>query len=245
MRTGAAWLEPARMIVPMTAGRVIGTVTLAVTDRVYDAADVLVAEDFGLRAGAAVENARLYRAASQIARTLQTSLLPPPPARRAGRDSWRRRSIPPARASRSAATSTTSSPPARVSGTSSSATSRGKGAEAAAVTALARYTLRTAAARRRSPAAILRWVGEAMLDQDAAGGRYCTIACAHDRPGAFAAAADRGLRRAPAAGAAARGRHRRAVGSTGRCSGSCPTRNCTTAAPSCGRATRWCSTPTG
>ena len=43
----------------------------------------------------------------------------------------------------------------------------GKGAEAAAVTALARYTLRTAAARRRSPAAILRWVGEAMLDQDA------------------------------------------------------------------------------
>ena len=39
----------------------------------------------------------------------------------------------------------------------------GKGAEAAAVTALARYTLRTAAARRRSPAAILRWVGDAML----------------------------------------------------------------------------------
>ena len=55
----------------------------------------------------------------------------------------------------------------------------GKGAEAAAVTALARYTLRTAAARRRSPAAILRWVGQAMLDQDATGGRYCTIACAH------------------------------------------------------------------
>jgi serine phosphatase RsbU (regulator of sigma subunit) len=54
----------------------------------------------------------------------------------------------------------------------------GKGAEAAAVTALARYTLRSAAARLSSPAAILRWVGEAMLDQDAAGGRYCTIACA-------------------------------------------------------------------
>ena len=65
------------MIVPMTAGRVIGTLTLTVDGRVFDAADVLVAEDFGLRAGAAVENARLYRAASQIARTLQTSLLPP------------------------------------------------------------------------------------------------------------------------------------------------------------------------
>ena len=55
----------------------------------------------------------------------------------------------------------------------------GKGAEAAAVTALARYTLRSAAARRRSPAAILRWVGDAMLQSDAAGGRFCTIACAH------------------------------------------------------------------
>jgi serine phosphatase RsbU (regulator of sigma subunit) len=55
----------------------------------------------------------------------------------------------------------------------------GKGAEAAAVTALARYTLRTAAAHRRSPAAILRWVGDAMLQGDAANGRVCTIACAH------------------------------------------------------------------
>ena len=37
---------------------------------------------------------------------------------------------------------------------------QGKGAEAAAVTALARYTIRAAAVRRRSPAAILRWVSE-------------------------------------------------------------------------------------
>ena len=77
VRTGAAWLEPSRIIVPMTAGRVIGTVTLAVDGREFDTQDVLVAEDFGLRAGAAVENARLYRAATRIARTLQTSLLPP------------------------------------------------------------------------------------------------------------------------------------------------------------------------
>jgi serine phosphatase RsbU (regulator of sigma subunit) len=55
----------------------------------------------------------------------------------------------------------------------------GKGPDAAAVTALARYTLRSAAARQRSPAAILRWVGDAMLGQDAARGRFCTIACAH------------------------------------------------------------------
>jgi serine phosphatase RsbU (regulator of sigma subunit) len=47
------------------------------------------------------------------------------------------------------------------------------------VTALARYTLRSAAARRRSPAAILGWVGDAMVHQDAARGRFCTVACAH------------------------------------------------------------------
>ena len=54
----------------------------------------------------------------------------------------------------------------------------GKGAEAAAVTALARYTIRTAAVRRRSPAAILRWLNDAMCRQDL-DGRFCTIACVH------------------------------------------------------------------
>ena len=123
----------------------------------------------------------------------------------------------------------------------------GKGAEAAAVTALARYTLRTAAARRRSPAAILRWVGDAMLHQDAAGGRFCTIACAHlDFSRARRRAGDRRLRRAPAAGAAARGRARSSCSARrARCSGCCPTPSCRSAAPTCARATRSCSTPTG
>ena len=138
-----------------------------------------MAEDFGLRAGAAVENARLYRAASQIARALQTSLLPPHAAGHPGRRSWPPRYHPAGQG-------------LEVGGDFYDVFTTGegqwylvigdvcgKGAEAAAVTALARYTLRTAAARRRSPAAILRWVGEAMLDQDAAGGRFCTIACAH------------------------------------------------------------------
>ena len=53
----------------------------------------------------------------------------------------------------------------------------GKGAEAAAVTALARYTIRAAAAQRHSPAAILRWVNEAMLREGST--RFCTIAVAH------------------------------------------------------------------
>ena len=58
----------------------------------------------------------------------------------------------------------------------------GKGAEAAAVTALARYTIRAAAAQNNSPAAILRWVNEAMLREGSS--RFCTIAVAHlDRSG--------------------------------------------------------------
>jgi serine phosphatase RsbU (regulator of sigma subunit)/PAS domain-containing protein len=178
MRTGAAWLEPSRVIVPMTSGRVIGTLTLTARGREFDSADVLVAEDFGLRAGAAMENARLYRAASLIARTLQTSLLPPV--------------LPDIAGAALAAAFHPAGQGLEVGGDFYDVFTTGegqwylvmgdvagKGAAAAAVTALARYTLRTAAARRRSPAAILRWVGEAMLDRDATGGRFCTIACAH------------------------------------------------------------------
>jgi hypothetical protein len=178
MRTGAAWLEPARIVVPMTSGRVIGTLTLTRVDRGFDSADVLVAEDFGLRAGAAVENARLYRAATAIARTLQTSLLPP--------------SLPEVPGATLAAAFHPAVQGLEVGGDFYDVFTTGpgqwylvigdvsgKGASAAAVTALARYTLRTAAARRRSPAAILQWVGEAMLDEHGKAGRYCTIACAH------------------------------------------------------------------
>jgi serine phosphatase RsbU (regulator of sigma subunit) len=55
----------------------------------------------------------------------------------------------------------------------------GKGAAAAAVTALARYTIRATAVRRRAPSEILRWLNDAMLRQDDGTGRFCTIACVH------------------------------------------------------------------
>ena len=85
--------------------------------------DLRLAEDLALRAATAVENARLYRARSTIAQTLQASLLPPMlpevPGRRGRRALPARR----ARTTRSAATSTTSSRPARTTGSRSSATS--------------------------------------------------------------------------------------------------------------------------
>ena len=113
----------------------------------------------------------------------------------------------PATAPTWAATSTTSSPSPRTSGSRSIGDVCGKGAEAAAVTALARYTIRTAAVRRRSPAAILRWLNDAMLRQDR-DGRFCTIACVHidtSRPRIRLAVACGGH---PPGAAAARGRRR-------------------------------------
>ena len=182
----------------------------------------------------------------EIARTLQTSLLPPHLPDDPGRGAGRGVSTRGGRGSRSAATSTTCSRPAEGQWYLVIGDVCGKGAEAAAVTALARYTLRTAAARRRSPAAILRWVGEAMLDQDAAGGRFCTIACAHvdlARSPARVTVSCGGhplpvLRRADGVGRAARrpGHAARARAAT---------RSCRSARPTCGPATRWCSTPTG
>ena len=247
MRTGAALHEPGRMIVPMpAAGQVIGTHhARRLDERLYDAQDVLVAEDLGLRAGAAIDNARLYRAASQIARTLQTSLLPP--------------HLPDVPGAELAAAYHPAWQGLEVGGDFYDVFTTGegqwylvmgdvcgKGAEAAAVTALARYTLRTAAVRRRSPAAILRWVGEAMLDQDAAGGRFCTIACAHidlTRTPARITVACGGH---PLPVAAARGRDASSRSARrARCSGCCRSPSSRTAAPSCARATRWCSTPTG
>ena len=90
----------------------------------------------------------------------------------------------------------------------------GKGAEAAAVTALARYTLRSAAARRRSPAAILRWVATPCSS------RRRRRALLHDRlrprrPHARPGARHGGLRRPSAPGAAARLRARAGSGRAG------------------------------
>ncbi len=69
----------AGLTVPMMAsGKIIGALSLisAESGRRFTEADVILAEELARRAGAAVENARLYTERSNIARTLQTSLLP-------------------------------------------------------------------------------------------------------------------------------------------------------------------------
>ncbi len=70
----------ASLVVPLTAGsEMLGTLTLVRTDprRRFDARDRQLAEELGRRAGTAVLNARLYTERSAIAATLQRGLRPP------------------------------------------------------------------------------------------------------------------------------------------------------------------------
>jgi PAS domain-containing protein len=148
-------------------GGTAGTITLA-------GAPPELAEDLALRVGAAVENARLYRTRAAIAQTLQRSLLPP--------------ELPEIPGVEAAALYRPSGEGNEVGGDFYDLFSTGprewfavigdvcgKGAEAATVTALARYTIRAAVTRHRSPAGILRWLNAAMLRQRA--GRFVTLAC--------------------------------------------------------------------
>ena len=67
------------LIVPLTArGSTIGALTMvsAESGRAFDESDVEFAEQIARRAGLLVENARLYSERSEVARTLQRSLLP-------------------------------------------------------------------------------------------------------------------------------------------------------------------------
>ena len=150
-----------------------GTITLL--GRRFSEPEIAIAEDLGLRVGAAVDNARLYRTRSAIAQTLQQSLLPP--------------ELPEIPGVETAALYRPAGEGNEVGGDFYDLFSTGegewfavmgdvcgKGAEAASVTALARYTIRAAVMRNRSPAGILRWLNAAMLRQRA--GRFVTIAIA-------------------------------------------------------------------
>ena len=68
------------MILPLIARqRTLGTISLVSTSgrRSYDREDANLAEELARRAGLVVDNARLYERQLHIARTLQRSLLPP------------------------------------------------------------------------------------------------------------------------------------------------------------------------
>jgi serine phosphatase RsbU (regulator of sigma subunit) len=152
------------VVLPLVARRrTLGIMSLlhVRADRRYDAADVELLEDLASRAAQAYDNARLYAERSKVARTLQRSLLPaelpaPPGLELAARY-------------RAASTDV------EVGGDFYDVFETddgwlailgdvcGKGPQAAALTALTRYTTRAAALHGSDPRRILEQLNAAML----------------------------------------------------------------------------------
>ena len=153
------------IMVPLAAGQApIGLLALAVGDtpRRFDVADLVLARELGHRAAIAVENARLYIERSQIATTLQRSLLPP--------------ELPDVPGFRLAGSYQAAGEQNDVGGDFYDAFEvpggwmvvvgdvAGRGAEAAALTSLSRYTLRTAAKLLGEPIAALEQLNAALRE---------------------------------------------------------------------------------
>jgi serine phosphatase RsbU (regulator of sigma subunit) len=175
------------MCLPMKArGRTIGALTFVSTasGRRLGPADLAMAEEVAARAGSAVDNARLYQEHTYISKTLQKSLLPPHLPEIPGVDV--------------AARYHAAGEGYEVGGDFYDLfeVARGdwailvgdvcgKGADAAATTALAPHTFRAAAMQARKPSRVLRTLNEAILRAET---RFCTTAYVRLRPNSTGAA---------------------------------------------------------
>ena len=204
-----------------SAPRVVGTLTfVSALPRRFDDDDLALALELGRRAGVAVENARLYSERADIAHTLQIALVPDPVPLAPGWDV--------AALYRPAGEATeaggdfydmvrTDDGWLVVMGDVA-----GKGARAASLTALARYTLRTAAMLTGDPAAALAALNSGLMRrQDVA---YCTAALVAleedgDGGGARAASSAPGIRCRCCSRAAARASSAARARCSGRWSG--------------------------
>lgn len=180
-QTGESSLSEHIMIVPLICReRVLGTLTLISEGRRYTKDDLRLAEDLADRAAFPIDNARLYEERARVAQTLQESLLPP--------------ELPEIPGVELAARYHAAIELAEVGGdfydifgtgarnwTLAVGDVSGKGVDAAAVTSLARHTLRAAALTSRSPATLLSMLNTALLEQTEPD-RFCTAVCANIRP---------------------------------------------------------------
>ena len=171
--------------VPLSArGALFGALVLvsAESDRVFDERDVAFAESIATHAALAVANAQLYAEQQEIAQTLQRSLLPLRLPALPGLETAARY---------------------RAAGASNMVGGDfydlweiadgsfgvaigdvcGKGAAAAALTALARHTVRTASLTLADhrPADVMRALNDAVIKR-AGGGSFCTVAHAYATP---------------------------------------------------------------
>ena len=163
------------LLMPLTAGgRVVGIMGLTrVGDRPpFDPVETALAEELALRVGIAVDNARLYEERTQVARALQQSLLPPLLPQIPGMEI----------AARYRATGAGN----LVGGDFYDVFQDGDGhwaivvgdvagigAEAAAITGLARYTVRAVAMHEFRPSGVLRALNDAIVRQRP-DERFCT-----------------------------------------------------------------------
>ena len=159
-------------------GRTLGTLTLAnaQSGRLFDDADVQLAEELARRAGIAIDNARLYTERTRIAHTLQVKLLP--------------EKLPDIPGAVIAARYRAAGELNEVGGDFYDVFPRsadewamvvgdvcGKGAEGAAITALARYTLRAGALDDDQPGKALRRLNTAMLSHEDASHFATAVLC--------------------------------------------------------------------
>jgi PAS domain S-box-containing protein len=167
------------LTVPLRArGRLFGALTLvsAESNRIFDERDVAFAEDFVTHAALAVANAQLYAEQQEIAETLQRSLLPV--------------QLPDLPGVETAATYRAAGEHNMVGGDFYDLWAIGedsfgiaigdvcgKGAAAAALTALARHTVRTASLTLpdHRPVDVLRALNDAIIKRTGSSG-FCTVA---------------------------------------------------------------------
>ncbi len=171
------------IVVPLIARRrVLGTLSLLRMEGAasFDHDDLVLSEELARRAALAIDNARLFAATTHIARTLQQSLLP--------------RRLPDIPGAQLSARFLAAAEGQEVGGDFYDAFPIsggcwgvaigdvcGKGPEAAALTALARYTIR--ALSDREPTTVLRLLNEAIIRDHSDGpGRYLTGVFATIRP---------------------------------------------------------------
>jgi PAS domain S-box-containing protein len=183
LRSGTSQLiGSSALIAPLVAGdETIGTITLAATGpgRRLGSGERHLAEELGRRAGVAIENARVHEARSHIATTLQRSLLPPRLPEVPGLTTAAR--------FRAAGISTEVGGdfydlfPAAGGWMVVIGDVTGKGPAAAAITSLARYTLRTAALYEHTPERVLERLNDVLL-ADPERRQLCTAICAHVAP---------------------------------------------------------------
>ena len=183
-RLGGGELQPARLTAKLI-GRGTELGVLDVVDgpeREFTPRDEAVLTQLAQLASVAISNAQLYVRERTISRTLQRSLRPG--------------ALPPVHGLSAAVRFRPAGEGIELGGdfydlfragdgawTALIGDVQGKGPDAAAVTALARHTMRAAAAYESRPSGVLNLLHKALRDQAGDEGRFCTVCYAHLRVG--------------------------------------------------------------